>query len=142
LEAVINKWLTALEGVDEYYQRAVLENQGFILDSNIAQLETGRDSLGNFLREYASEDYAVFKQMIGSKAPFGIADLKLTGDFYSGFTLTFEGDSFRITSTDEKTEHLRAKYGNDIFGLAQERIEMVIPFLLNSFIKHFRHGLL
>jgi hypothetical protein len=53
----------------------------------------------------------------------GVVDLKLTGDFYSGFfALT---DSFPITfsSNDSKAESLELKYGKEIFGLDQESLE-------------------
>lgn len=136
------KWVKALNRSQQYFKRAVLDNRNLVIDSNIAQLEGGFDSLGNFLKDYASDTYAEFKQVIGSKAPFGIADLKLTGDFYAGFVLKYIGSEFIITSTDWKTEELAAKYGVDIFGLANESIEQVRPFLLESWIKHLRNGLL
>lgn len=142
MEQVIAKWRKAIRNTDRIFKGAVLENENFILDANTAQLENGKDSFDKLLWEYASDEYARFKQSIGSKAPFGIADLKLTGDFYSGFTLVVEGNEFRITSTDSKTSDLVSRYGEEIFGLTEKSITEVLPYLEESFIKLFRNELL
>lgn len=142
MEQVVNRWLTAIQNVNVVFNLAIVENQEEILDLNIAQLKTGRDSMGEFLWEYASDEYAAFKKSMGSVAPFGIPDLLLEGDFHEGFTLIPDGDGFRITSTDEKTAHLEAKYGSDIFGIAEDRIPEIGPDIALSFVKHFRNELL
>ena len=144
MKPVVDRWRKAIRKAKAttMFKRAVLENRQLILDSNIAQLQIGIDSFGQFLREYASDAYAHFKQEHGSRAPFGIADLKLTGDFHSGFVLKYTGGEFVITSTDSKTDDLVAKYGKDIFGLANESIEDIRPHLQASFIKLFRNELL
>ena len=142
MEAVVNKWLTAIHNVDLFFQRAIIENQEEILDLNVAQLKEGRDSLGEFLDEYASEDYARFKQAIGSKAPFGKPDLILEGDFTEGFILKYQGDAFFFDSTDEKRNHLVDKYGIQIFGLSLKSQTEITPQIADSFLKYFRNGLL
>ena len=139
----INKWIKALGNADEIFRRAIIENQAEILDLNVAQLEVGKDSLGNLLDEYTTDEYAQFKQAIGSKAPFKIADLKLTGDFHSGFVLKYEGATvFNIDSTDEKTEQLKKEWGENIFGLSEESLEQIRPAILESFLIMFRNELL
>ena len=142
MEIVVNKWLAAFRKVDTYFNRAIVENREEILDLNVAQLRQGKDSLGQFLYEYASEDYAQFKQAMGSQAPFGVADLILEGDFTEGFTLKKEGREFRFDSTDEKRDKLVQMYGEDIFGLSLESQVNITPDLALSFLKHFRNGLL
>jgi hypothetical protein len=128
--------------VDTYFNRAIIENREEILDLNVAQLKQGKDSLGRFLEEYASEDYAQFKQAMGSQAPFGVADLILEGDFTEGFVLRKEGREFRFDSTDEKRDKLVQMYGEEIFGLSAESQVNITPDLAESFLKHFRNGLL
>lgn len=142
MEAVVNKWLTAIRNTDLYFKRAIIENQEEILDLNVAQLKQGRDSFGEFLDEYASDDYARFKQAIGSQAPFGKPDLILEGDFTEGFVLEYRGDSFFFNSTDEKRNHLVDKYGEQIFGLSFKSQTEITPQIAESFLKYFRNGLL
>lgn len=138
MERKLNKWISALRNVDDIFRGTVLENQEEILDANTSQLEMGKDSLGNFLYDYASDAYAQFKIAHGSKAPLGTPDLKLEGNFYDGFVLKYEGKGIVITSTDEKTDKLIKKYGGDIFGLADEQLDILKPQLIASFTRLFR----
>jgi len=138
VERKLNKWISALRNVDDIFRGTVLENQEEILDANTSQLEMGKDSLGNFLYDYASDAYAQFKIAHGSKAPLGTPDLKLEGNFYDGFVLKYEGKGIVITSTDEKTDKLIKKYGGDIFGLADEQLDILKPQLIASFTRLFR----
>ncbi len=133
----LNRWVNALSRPEVYFKRAIVENQEEILDLNIAQLDEGKDSLGNLLMEYASEEYAQFKKALGSKAPFGIPDLKLEGDFREGFVLIIEGNEFRIDSTDEKAGELAFKYGQDIYGLNEKSLGIARPIILESWTRQF-----
>jgi len=139
---ILNKWKKATSNIDRIFIRAMLDNETEIIDANVAQLEVGKDSLGQFLDHYAYDSYAQFKQSIGSKAPFGIPDLILEGDFTSGFILRQSDNVFVIESTDEKMDHLRDKYGDDIFGLSDESLGELKRELVVSFIKYFRYELL
>lgn len=141
-ESKIKKWTSNFKKVDEYFRRAIVENQEELLDLNIAQLESGKDSLGAFLDQYASDAYAKFKKFHGSQAPLGIPDLKLEGDFHSGFILKADGSEFIFTSTDEKKDRLVDKYGEDIFGLSEDSLSSIREVILESFLTHFRNGLL
>ena len=142
MDEALNKWLQAVRNFDHFFELAIVENQEEILDSNIAQLKQGKDSLGNFLMEYASDAYAQFKKALGSQAPFGIPDLLLEGDFHEGFTLMRGSGGLFITSTDEKAAHLESKYGSYIFGIAEDQQKELNPGIAESFIKYFRYGLL
>ena len=137
----LKQWVRALSQPEEYFKRAIVENQEEILDLNIAQLDEGVDSLGDLLMEYASEEYAQFKKALGSKAPFGIPDLKLEGDFREGFILITEGSEFRIDSTDQKAGELAFKYGQDIYGLNEKSLEIARPFILESWLNQLRNEL-
>jgi len=142
MEAKLTRMIGALRNHEQYFRRAIVENQEEILDLNIAQLESGKDSFGRLLDEYASDAYAQFKQSIGSRAPFGIPDLKLEGDFYSGFVLKADGDEFYITSEDEKRDKLVAYAGPDIFGLTEESLIEARQYILESFLIILRNELL
>lgn len=141
-DSKINNWIKTLNKRNDIFRRAIVENREEILDLNVAQLEKGEDSLGALLDDYASDAYAQFKIAIGSKAPFGTPNLILEGDFTEGFVLKGDGLEFFITSTDEKKDRLRDKYGEDIFGLSEESLEILRPRILESFLIRFRNELL
>ena len=135
----LKKWISALKRRDKIFRLAVLDNEAEIIDANTAQLEGGKDAFGNFLEEYTTDAYAEFKQALGSKAPFKIADLKLEGNFYAGFDLISEGMTiFRITSTDEKRDKLVSEWGEDIFGLNEDSLKEIRPLVLESFLTLLR----
>ena len=127
--------------LDELINRAVLDNKEEILDLNTAQLSKGKDSFDRFLEEYVSDAYAKFKKALGGQAPLGIPDLKLEGDFYEGFTLIVEGQDYRVTSTDDKTDRLVEKYGQEIFALSEESLQEIRPQILESLLKFTRNEL-
>lgn len=129
--------ITAIE-TGEILNRAVLENQAEILDLNTAQLEKGKNSLDELLQRYASDEYAKFKKAIGSNAPSGVPNLKLEGDFYSGFKLERDGEDWMIFSTDEKNDELVNKYGSSIFGLSEKSITELLPNLLETLLTDLR----
>lgn len=113
--------------------KVVLENEKFILDKNKEQLYSGVDANNESLGNYKSEFYANYKLQ---KNPAGVVDLKDTGDFYNAFKL--DNTDYEISSTDEKTKSLTAKYGKNIFGLTKENTgslikEKINPQLLTAF---------
>lgn len=64
--------------------------------------------------------------------------LKDRGDFYEGFYIEYFEEGFLISSTDEKTKKLKAKYGEDIFGLTNENLsnllhKEIIPILIKQY---------
>jgi len=142
VDAKLNKWISALDKADKYFNEAIVEHREEILDLNVAQLEVGKDSLGQFLDDYASDAYAEYKQSIGSKAPLGTPDLILEGDFTEGFVLKGGNGEWFITSTDEKKDRLRDKYGEDIFGLSDDSLNEIRTYILESFLIRLRNGML
>ncbi len=142
IESVISKWTKALGNTDRHFRGAIVEHQEDILDLNVAQLKVGKDALGNLLDRYESEIYDAFKKnVLGSQSPEMIPDLILEGDFTEGFVLRSSGDDFLTLSTDEKDDRLRAKYGEDIFGLSEDSLEIIRPAILESFLIRFRQNL-
>ena len=70
--------------------------------------EDGTDGNGEKLEEYREIAYSKLKFSMRGKS---ITDLYLTGAFQEAMILIIEGDSYTITSTDEKTKELEKKYG-------------------------------
>lgn len=125
--------------VDNGLLTIIKKNQAEALDLNTGQLFEGRDAKDQSLGGYANPRYAAFKQTLN---PAGVVDLKLTGSFYQGFFANT--DQFPVTfgSNDPKSEMLSEKYGQDIFGLNQNKLETFrqdikpdVQDLFRSFLK-------
>ena len=140
LEQLSKNLGTAISAIQsgDILNRAVLENQSQIIDLNTAQLEKGKNSLDELLERYASDEYAAFKKALGSNAPKGVPNLKLEGDFYSGFKLERDGEDWIIFSTDEKNDDLVNKYGSSIFGLTEKSVKELLPELLETVLIELR----
>lgn len=95
------------------------DNEREVVEKNKEQLLQGEDAKGSFLKEYASNSYANYKQKLN---PLGVTDLRLTGAFYEGFFLSANKFPAYIFSKDEKTRKLAGQYGSDIFGLTKESL--------------------
>lgn len=87
------------------------------IEANKDQMAKGLNPQGGIIGIYASRQYAAFKQALGSQAPFGIVDLKLTKAFIQGIKSSISGGSISTDSTDPKSAELQGKYGN-VFGLS------------------------
>lgn len=120
----------------------ILEHESEIIDANTDQLSKGFYSDGDRMPDYANENYAQFKQSIGSKAPYGITDLKLTGDFHSGFFMKPDSDGFQIWSSVSKTDELVGKYGADIFGISPESKKELKSNFSQSLVEKIKNVLL
>jgi len=99
--------------------KAVNNNLSTMRDLNVEQMEQGINSDGKEIGQYRSEPYAKLKKAIGSRAPFGTPDLKLTGAFHSGTFTKKTGKNLIFGSTDKKSSDLSGKYGSEIFGLTK-----------------------
>lgn len=97
-----------------YTKKALQANAEGIAELNREQLEKGLDSENKDLGIY--RDFAY-------KNRFRPVDLKLTGDFHRSIKPEFASESFNMVATDEKTEKLQDKYGDDIIGLSDKSIE-------------------
>jgi len=85
---------------------------------NKEQLYRGEDSQGYELSPlYRNKYYSRKKRSMNPKAGAGVPDLFLTGAFYKGFGVLVDPDTFEVDSVDSKSEKLKTKYGQKIFGL-------------------------
>lgn len=120
---------------------AMASNKEEVVDANVDQIERGIAPDGGYIGEYRSDDYAKYKQSIGSKAPSGRVDLKLSGDFISGINADPTNEGLRLDSSDYKTDHLEQKYDGRIFGLTQKSKQDLAPQIVGEFIKKFKNGI-
>lgn len=110
---------TIVRSLNKVANAAIDENLSVMADMNREQLTFGINAEGGAVGAYRSEPYARFKMAIGARAPFGIPDLKLTGDFHSGIFAMRKGSDLTFGGTDSKTSMLTEKY-DSILGLTEE----------------------
>lgn len=94
-----------------------------MVDLNLNQLSKGLTTEGvQITPAYQNSRYAAYKSEIGSLASFGTPNLKLTGDFYSGFYIQLKGITFNFGSNDQKSALLEGKYSKNggIYGLTDQ----------------------
>ena len=86
--------------------------------------------------KYKNAKYAQMKFAMSSLAGYGNVDLKLTGDFQSEIFVDVRNDIFVISSADSKDNDLTQKYGDNIWGLDDDKtnqlIEIVQPMLIEN----------
>jgi hypothetical protein len=92
----------------------------FELD-NIAQLEAGLDAEGEEITPAYARATVKLKQQKGQ--PADRVTLKDRGDFYRGIVAQVRGEQVKNVGTDEKTQELQEKYGDDILGVAEPAVE-------------------
>lgn len=88
------------------------------VDLNDEQLEAGREATGKEI----TPEYKPITVRI-KKAKGQVADrttLKDTGSFRQKIFAKFEKDRFVLNSRDTKVDELKAKYGEEIFGLTKQ----------------------
>jgi hypothetical protein len=79
-------------------------------------------------------------EKIKNNQPFDRVTLKDQGDFYKGIYVTAYKDGVEIDSNDFKSESLKKKYTEEIFGLNKHyatrySVEQVIPLALDKIKK-------
>lgn len=141
---ISGKISSVLDSMDEILVQGMVENSAEIIDMNVSQLEEGIGSDGAQVGEYASDEYSKLKQSMGSKAPLGIVDTKLTGSFHEGFyTETYIGSNLGssglfINSRDNKTESLEGKYSN-LFGISPDNTDEVQNLLTDGILNNLQN---
>ena len=78
---------------------------------------------------------------MNSLAGFGNVDLKLTGDFQFELFVDVRADTFVIDSADEKSQKLKSKYGEMIFGLADDYSDRFVLLARPKTIRNFEDAL-
>ena len=102
-------------------------------DKNREQLREGKKSDGSLFKEYAP--LSVFLK--GNNFDFrGHYRLQLfdTGSFHSELFLDIQDDKIFFWSRDSKTSELVGKYGDNIFGLTEKNVNLVMPKIEDKLI--------
>lgn len=131
-----------IENLNKLVLDSAMELKETIADLNVKQLEQGKRSDGEDIEpEYASLEYAKGKKAIGAIPPQGTPDLKVTGEFHSGFYAAKKSDEYIYTwSTDSKANKLNAKYAK-IYGLTIDSIGILKPDLQHVIVKNLKDEL-
>lgn len=126
---------------DELVLKTAIGFSDLIADLNVKQLTEGKTEQGkSVVPKYRSKTYASAKKSIGSRAPSGTPDLKLTGDFHSSIYAKRRGDYIYTFATDPKTEMLNDKY-RGIFGLTKQSANELSKEVTEKLTKTIRNEL-
>lgn len=110
------------------------------------QLRLGLDSKDDILGLYKSFSYASEKKSAGGRAPFGVIDLHVDGDYYKTYKVTvFNNGDFEITSNTVKPDrNLRDIVGisQNIEGLTEKNFDLFIEFITPIYAEETRKAIL
>lgn len=127
---------------DKHSADAVKSNGDFIVALNRSQMEQGLTSKDvGIYPGYRSKYYAFKKANMGSKAPMGTPDLKLTGSFHAKMYLRVVKPEYEISSRDKKTTMLEDNYP-DIFGLTPESIKKAQAVVIQALQEKYKKTVL
>jgi hypothetical protein len=125
-------------------ERAVLDivkaNEPVAVDLNTSQLMQGKDANDDAI----TPAYTPFTQEIkrGKRQPTDRVTLKDEGDFHQSFFIRTEKFPVVFAATDWKTEDLKAKYGDQIFGLTKANLGILNQDYLKEEIQQYYRSLL
>ncbi len=120
-------------------QDSMEEVSPLITDRQKGQMLEGVNSKGARIGRYRSGAYAQMKAAMNPIPGFGVPDLLLTGQFYKSIFTEVRGDKVLTDATDEKTQSLVNKYGEEIFGLNKAtKSELIKGDLRPVFMKNIR----
>lgn len=116
---------------DRVIMDAVLLMGNKAIELNQQQLyQYSEDSEGKPLKEYASGEYAIYKDRLNPYLGLGKSDLRETGEFYNSAYVEVDMKTIKFDSTDIKTDSLERKYGSKIFGLNK----MNMAYFANQYV--------
>jgi hypothetical protein len=104
------------ESQQQFAGEIINDNEDRIAGLVEGQMNVGQTGEGTPIRPAYSPSYAAFK---GFQTP----DLKLSGDFHKSIYATAERFGAGIGATDEKTESLVERYGEEILKLSDENAD-------------------
>jgi hypothetical protein len=86
----------------------------------------GIEGRGIKIMSYAPYAKATIKIKNKKRQPTTRVTLRDTGAFHKSMFLVFDSEGFYVTSSDEKTEALTAKYGETIFRLTNGNFNRIL----------------
>lgn len=118
--------------VNEESRSAIEETKGEIADLNRERMLSGRRADGSLLPFYSKISVEVYGY------PPGPWRLKNTGSFQEKINIKVTPLSFITDSADDKSEMLKKKAGEGIFGLDKEGKKEYVKDLRPVFVKNIR----
>ena len=115
---------------------AITLTKGDIADLNRERMLAGRRSDGSIMPFYSRASVVIFGY------PPGPIRLKATGSFQEKVTVNVNSLLFVQDSSDEKSNMLKARYGEAIFGLDKEGKKEYVKELRPVFVKQVRSKLM
>jgi hypothetical protein len=109
-----------LQGLDVQAaaESSMMETAQDFIDLNTQQMYEGKDSQDEQIQPtYKRPRYARVKNQMNPTPGYGVPDLKLSGDFYKGYTLKVDGDQVIEDSDVDYAKYLTERYGVKIWGL-------------------------
>lgn len=108
-----------------YMSDIIQKYEAEICDMNSEQqlFEQGINRVGVDIMDYAPYSPVTIDYKMAMGQPYNRVTLRDTGDFHGSFEVRTNDKGFEIVATDEKTEWLTKKYGNQILGLTDENAE-------------------
>lgn len=137
--AKLEKLISKLSNLDTFIinesDKIIAKNQKVLISQNVQQMEEGKEYTEGDI-EYKptrkspagkygkySKGYEKYKEGYGGEVR--VVDLRLTGEFHRSIALLqMNPGVWRFVSEDEKAPFLIANYGTDIFGIAEERLDI------------------
>ena len=99
------------------------KNSGLVSKRIEGQLKVGESGDGGKIGLYKSIRYASFKSRIGSLAPSGTVDLKLSGNLYKGINTVVSANSYTTDSSVSYSNVQVDRYGKKIYELQKDNSE-------------------
>jgi hypothetical protein len=125
--------------LDNIFQESVAETKSILIELLRSQIESGEYPDSSPIGIYSSLAYAKRKQKMGSKAPFGIIDLKYTGRFLDKLVVKKYPRNYLIRSTDKKNSMILRRFGPMLFELSNQNLDYYInKFLLPTILKKIK----
>lgn len=123
-------------------KQSIEKHEKFILDLNRLQMRSGLKSDGNFITPDYSMDYLDFKLSLPTyKAPGGIPDLYVSGEFQNHLIIDIANVQYLIYSTVAHSEKLELQYGTNIFGLIPAHLEQAQNRVTPDFNREYHNQL-
>ncbi len=105
--------------IEQVSVNAIEETKDTIEELNQEQMYSGENADGGDIKPFYTPLTQFLKQRKGQ--PYDRVTLLDTGEFYAGIRVEVVGDTVVTDSTDSKSQKLKAKYGESIFGLNREK---------------------
>lgn len=118
---------------------AILRHENQILDLNRRQMFAGNDANDNAI----TPEYTPFTKFLKDEKgqPFDRVTLNDTGAFYQSMFLQPFDNGFEFEATDSKTDDLKEKYGENIFGIAESDLDDAAEIIKETLIDTYANEL-